>query len=502
MSLIFRLMLKDLAIHRKIQSISIELSNEATLLLKGGGAMGYRRPVVLLALLLVVLTIFVSANSGPTFWEVSPSSESLSIEENSPIEVIHETLTFDARDSQSNNYSMTARVTADYKMHNTSHQAHTSQMAFPFVTSYNELSDTIEVTVDGIPVPYIIYSGDPVNAGGNPNVEVSPPEFSFERITDTIMPGYYQSESLSPGSLGTLCTFVVEGGPSDHEVGLTYDDGSSATIFSIGFNGYSINGSHKEASGWQRDGEQASIFVLGELPELRVKVYEDHAGTEEATGYTTSIIYEEMTYKAYFDAYIMPYITDVNKQRDQAPIELIDDLQLYNMITRNAEAYMHEPEGFLPVESVGEALDYERLFTLLYEIPFKNDETRELQVSYDGRASMDSRQLSYEVHTFQYLLNPASHWQSFGGLDLYIYTDDLYPEILESNLELTEDEPGNYHGSYDVLPETDLVFSIKGKELQGLGNITNIDGSRALVYGVMFLVIVLVVVVVAIRRRR
>lgn len=132
--------------------------------------MSNKRPAVLAAIIIGAMTIFVSANSGPTSWEVSPSSESLTIEEDSPIEVLHETLTFDANSNSTSDYSMTARVTAAYKMHNTSNQTHVSQMAFPFVSSYYDLSDTMDVVVDGMTVPYRIYSGNPIDAGGNPMV--------------------------------------------------------------------------------------------------------------------------------------------------------------------------------------------------------------------------------------------------------------------------------------------------------------------------------------------
>ena len=102
----------------------------------------------------------VLANSGPVYWQGYPSSDIMTIDKNSPIEVKSENLTFDFSDKNNDSYSIKANVKAEYDMTNPTNEANSVKMAFPFVERLNNLNfDDIKITTDGKELPYEVYLG-------------------------------------------------------------------------------------------------------------------------------------------------------------------------------------------------------------------------------------------------------------------------------------------------------------------------------------------------------
>lgn len=85
-------------------------------------------------------TMPVYANSAPSYWEAFPYSEILVVEEDSPITVDREHLTFDFSEANDDGefHSPVGKVTADYQMTNSTNDVLTVQMAFPFVQFPNQ----------------------------------------------------------------------------------------------------------------------------------------------------------------------------------------------------------------------------------------------------------------------------------------------------------------------------------------------------------------------------
>lgn len=83
----------------------------------------------------------VYGNSAPSFWEGFPYSEVLSVQQDSPITVESEQLTFDfSGDRDGDNWAPVAKVLADYRMTNPTEDTLSVQMAFPFVARLSTLS--------------------------------------------------------------------------------------------------------------------------------------------------------------------------------------------------------------------------------------------------------------------------------------------------------------------------------------------------------------------------
>ncbi|MGD9567921.1 MAG: DUF3795 domain-containing protein [Sedimentibacter sp.] len=83
----------------------------------------------------IIITLLISsfslafANSGPTYWQGYPSSDIMTVDKNSPIEVKSEDLTFDFSHEANHSYSVRANVIAEYEMVNPTNETHFVQMA-------------------------------------------------------------------------------------------------------------------------------------------------------------------------------------------------------------------------------------------------------------------------------------------------------------------------------------------------------------------------------------
>ena len=126
-----------------------------------------RRLIASIALIFLVFSCASAfANSGPVFWQGYPSSEIMSIENDSPIEVKKENLVFDFSDDGSG-FAVDGKVTATYEMVNATDEPQSVQMAFPFVGTLNNiLPNGITITADDSAVSYDVYIGDAVDSHG------------------------------------------------------------------------------------------------------------------------------------------------------------------------------------------------------------------------------------------------------------------------------------------------------------------------------------------------
>lgn len=84
-------------------------------------------------------TISVWANSAQTYWEGADSAGAVITDENCPIVVEHELLTFDISDFPQNDYGSeeecldySAKVTAQYTFYNPADYTVTAKLVFPF----------------------------------------------------------------------------------------------------------------------------------------------------------------------------------------------------------------------------------------------------------------------------------------------------------------------------------------------------------------------------------
>src|SRR5690554_875888 len=107
------------------------------------GVHAMKKCIIFLISTAIILSFptFAFSNSGPTYWEGRPSSQVLSIDQNTPITVEKEDLVFDfsvnddpkTRELYGEGYTLGGKVTASYQMHNPTDEPLKIQMAFPFI---------------------------------------------------------------------------------------------------------------------------------------------------------------------------------------------------------------------------------------------------------------------------------------------------------------------------------------------------------------------------------
>ncbi|WP_343184422.1 hypothetical protein [Anoxynatronum sibiricum] len=94
-----------------------------------------------------------------------------------------------------------------------------------------------------------------------------------------------------------------------------------------------------------------------------------------------------------------------------------------------------------------------------YDVDFAPGEVREVQVQYTVRTSQDRSETVKYSSLVAYFLRPASRWQSFENLTVTVIPHEEQPFLLESSLSLAYDQATqHYTGSFETLPDQDLVF--------------------------------------------
>lgn len=93
-----------------------------------------------------------------------------------------------------------------------------------------------------------------------------------------------------------------------------------------------------------------------------------------------------------------------------------------------------------------------------FTVPFAAGQERVLQVSYNQAPSRDYSRFLEASYRFDYLLQPARHWASFGDLRVEVNAPSHLP--LRSNLPLQETEPGRHEATFQGLPEGNLSLYV------------------------------------------
>lgn len=414
---------------------------------------------LLLFLFLSSGIITVSANSGPVTWYHYPGISMITIDEHSPITVVKEDLHFDFSEEKESDFSRVGKVSALYTMKNSEEVDTVSKMVFPFIRNlWNREEDQVEVLLDGEAIEYEIYYGREVE-----NVH-SDDEFKekveLSDILKSVTREKYVPENYEYDEVGHLYRIHLE---SDREGNMHVDarftlSEMDSRLFARGNNSYGFDGETGEfVIGTWMGSEKTymDIFSLDEEMEIEVRGFENGAeDAPEITDFTFEIHEEEMTLETYYKEFLSAdeYISgSVNiPAEDNLYYEVLDEAL--------------ERERFITTDHISSLLTVPRYVLIAYEVPFKAQEERTVEVRYHTLGSMDRRETVEPTYTYEYFLHPAKYWKDFRDLTIKITPSETYPYILESNLELTKEEDGTYMGIFDTLPEEDLRFTLFEKE--------------------------------------
>lgn len=364
-----------------------------------------------LSALLPALLQPASANSAPTRWSGSPGSEVLAVEENCPISVTHEDLSF--RVTESLDYSLDAQVEAIYRMENPTEEARSVQMAFSLEETVAEFDPaSVSVTAAGENIP-------------------------FQLVWDGISPDYVP-KTFAADQTGTLYTFTLAQPPEDTDNELTLL--SPAGPLWVTFDG--IHSYSGEADGTSTLGTSVGATVWAYALDGDL----DYTVSGEYTVETEDLLFAQhfqayleeqygARYAGYLDALTAYKYRQLEDQWANNPVVMMDWLENYD-------------HSDLPLQ-------------FLYTVDFPANETVEVAVAYNTRSDGVREGTADWQHTFTYLLSPARHWASFGDLDLTVNAvESGYPYVISSSLPLEEQLDGSYAAHSEGLPAEDLSFTL------------------------------------------
>ncbi len=475
------------------------------------------------ALLIAVLVAFatpVFANSGPVFWQGYPSSDVMTIEENSPIVIENENLVFDFSDIDSFFYSLSGKVTATYDMANPTNETQSAQMAFPFIGKLDSLlAKDIAITADGNELPYDIYIGDVVNSHGSPFQKEKDASFDFASIISTITDETYVAQYFSENEKGKR--YLIEVKPTtDKRINFAVDfnfNPEKTKVLTTGFNRYEADGVNTRIAAWCYESRTLEIFVLGEDIDFEITGFTDGELAQKTDLFTYQVSEHEVELKTYLLDYIRK---NTHAQREDPSIkkELYNNQsynnQIYNLYAKSLDQTFSNGSGFSSEYDLIERENIERVLTFVYTVEFPPNSTKEVSVSYRADGTMDKTQTSKPLYTFDYILNPAKNWAGFKNLNIKISTPQQAPYVVASNIELAREENEDKKDSYvytatlPTLPEEDFTFTLYSAEKITLldkveGKLNSSFGYFApLVIGVVVLIIIAFIIKAALRLRR
>lgn len=393
---------------------------------------------------LVLLSSVSYANSGPTSWEGSAGAEIMTIDENTPIEVLNEKLIIDLRDMTYVDYTMAGTIIANYQMHNTSEAVQNTMMTFPMI-SYNQISaENIEISVDGENMDYSLHPYKIYNGSG----------FNFNNIVANIQADYRTDTIFAKNTVGTLMSFGsrVSGEEYDEiSVDIIYDP-TLTSIITDDFNSGHYDRGHAVLGADLRGDQSASIYYTGDAPAI---TYSENCDL---------LFAEEKNFLEYYSDTIIPLI---NQQRNNPEAEILTDqydpVSLFNMVAGYLQVLVYNQNAITELYALESILYGDQILSANYEVLFEPDQTRNLQVAYQVKASMERKSYGSRSdghYTFEYFLSPAKSWKSFGDLTIEVLIDAEQWIIEDTNLLLEPTESGFLMKSEGLLDE-DLHITIQ-----------------------------------------
>lgn len=429
---------------------------------------------VLLAMLFCLNTSYAFANSARTSWSGVTATGSYVTDEDCPVTVEQELLTFDLAEFPENYYpdeasflDYSGKVTAQYTFHNPSDYTVTMELAFPFggfpdygYVGYDEMYEThiygndtekFDVTADGNVIDkqlrhtlFHIYD-----------------QFDPQRDPERLQDGFSDNSFYSPELPVTQYIFTLSGideetwSAANAAIDLPEFNGKTRYLLMEQSGGSSSQDGFCRASVWAENGMELHLFVIGEdsgqLPEW--KFYQD-GGTEdgeEIDGTATLTATETMTFK---DLALSKY----------NPSGEISESDWYNAIAALFDENSDTSFSFIQLAEMGSDrildISSQLMRWYVYELTLKPGQTLINTVEAPIYPSIDSHS-GQMVYSYTYLLSPAQTWTDFGKLEIAINTP-FY--LRETSLDGFEKVETGYTLTLDGLPEGDLSFQLSAEK--------------------------------------
>lgn len=444
--------------------------------------------LVLFVMLLTVVTIKtpVLANSAQTRWHGTDSTGSIILDEESPIIVEKELLTFDIEEFPESYYkelddflSYSGKVTAEYTFYNPAEYTVTATLAFPFggVADYADLYDDKKekplINVDTEKYD-IKINGNIIDKQIRHTYMEYGAQFNLEEDLVKLHDGYMVDDFYNPNLTVTKYTYIAKDVDKEEynaaNAGFIVSEDNNTKIYMENNSGGSVLDEGIMLTTWVDLKEEFSVYAIGEPfdEELNWKFYANGSCEDEIKGSMELISTESMTLK---DFVLSKY----------NPESGVLDYDWYNAMITSFKRY-EWANGAIHSSEITFDISGKLMRWYQYEISLEPKQRIVNTVTAPIYPSINS---DYEPAIFEYtyLLSPAKTWKEFGNLDIIINTPF---NLLENNIEGFEYINPGYELHLTGLPEGDLVFVLSSED-QPLYNRNNYFDIRFVIAGVVIL---------------
>ena len=413
-----------------------------------------------------VPAVTASANSAQKDWQGSSASGMMITDENCPVEVESEVLTFNINDFPAGYYyeqaelkKYEASVTAHYNFYNPADYDVDMTLAFPFGKFPTYVGDNLD---DG--GKYIVTAdGEQIKSSVRHTLSYG--VFNAEKDVAKIVNDYKDDEFFKHDAPVHYykCRFTRYGGENALYLNTKYDKEKTAIFYGVEDDydqtPYAIyrHTSNENSIVSAKRGTELYLFVVGED-------FED--GPQFSYGpsfplFGNNIVgeddvwiskQEDITFKDLMLAY-----RDTNSS--------VSEIDWYNAAMDYVDSY-----GYLHYSMSNSLM---RWFEYRLTIPahgrLANEVTAPVYPDINGYYSPSK-------YHYEYLLSPAKCWASFGSLEIVINTPYY---LLDNNLKDFEKEEGGYRLQLEGLPEGELEFTLcSSKDPAGEGWFDNDKSSN------------------------
>lgn len=371
-------------------------------------------PAALAVLLLLALP--AGANSAPVHWEGAPASGVLAVDENCPVTVSHEDLTFTLDTEDRDGYSPMARVEAAYRMENPTGEDLAVRMAFPVEERAREFDPTaVSITADGTRIPFRLCFGDML----------------YEDYAPT---------AFDPGAVGTVYTLTAAPGDWADSTEVRFRPAEGQKVF-LG------------RGDLRSYGREENVFTVGVQAGGSVEIF---AFGGELAFDAVRGEFSQSGEEAEFAAFFGGCLRELGYYGRYAP-DHVEDLRAAKYLGLNQ---LWTDSDFTLMEELEQYANVRQRISMVYAVDFPAGAERTVSVAYRAAGEADRRETRDWTATFTYLLQPARSWASFGTLDLTVYTGGEFPYVVDSSIPLEREAEGVYAARLDGLPEGDLAFTL------------------------------------------
>lgn len=417
--------------------------------------------MVMTVFLTVSCTVNVCANSAQSRWRGTDVSGAVITEEECPLTVEQERLTFDLSefpeiryDTEEDYLAYTGKVSARYTIYNPADYTVEARLVFPFgnVPAYGFVYEDGESVFNMDTEKYdVTVNGNPVEKKLRHTFSFDISEFELGEELEKLSSGSEEDGFYSPDLPVMKYTYRISGIDTETYSAasagfLVPDNRERSKVYLEQGSGFQLKGDEAELSVWAENGAQIELYVIGEpLEEMPAwYVCEDGGMGKRIDGEVRLTKTEKMTFR---DLALMSYDEGSSVMETDwyhAVIDLFERSELDCGVIGNEFLY----ENLDLSDSLMRWYEYEIVLAPGEQIV--NEVTAPIYPSIDE----ESHPAAYE---YTYLLSPARTWKEFKGLEVTVNTPYY---LTESSLEGFEKTEEGYSLILDRLPQGELSFTL------------------------------------------